>query len=257
MTTIVYSAPLVTPYYDEIIHDTGEPEWYEKHLGNYESYDFFVIKTRLTPYVPITWHVGFGHERIAGKMQYTVVISDAKGVIPLNDDEADKYQLLINNSQTVHPNYATLLFKDQFLITEKKNYKLPNVWVNSVLPYCYHHILYKYNVIMYEGQILIQIDDPIFTDVYYEAQNYIINTLYDMYEKGTVVANGTLDYKIIDDWQLVPIYNDIGNQLYTTTWMEERLGNPSLFLMDRLHRKNYYLNGKQMNHFHDLYKILR
>lgn len=257
MTTIVYSVPLVTPYYDEIIHDTDEPLWYEKHLGNYESYNFFVIKTRLTAYVPITWYVGFGHERVEGKMYYTVVLSNANGVIPLDNNEADKYQQLINTSTSINPTYATLLFKDQVFLTNEKSYALPNVWVNSVLPYCYNHILYKYDVMMYDGQVLISIDDPIYTDVYYDAQNYIINTLYDMYETGTVVANEALDHKMITQWHLVPIYNDNNTQLYTTTWSEERLGNPSLFLMDRLHQKNYYLEGKQMNNFNDLYKILR
>ena len=258
MTTIVYSSPLITPYYDEIIHDTNEPLWYAQHLNNYESYNFFVIKTRLTPYVPINWNVGFGHERVLGKMYYTVILSDYKGVIPLNDKEADRYQLLINNSNTIHPNYATLLFKDQIFMTKKKTYKLPNVWVNSVLPYCYKHILFKYDVLMYEGQVLIQITDPMFNEVYDEAQNYIIHVLYDLYEKGTVVANEALDYKIITNWHLVPIYNDnTTSQLYTTTWIEERIGNPSLFLMDRLHRKDFYLDGKKMKNISDLYKVLR
>lgn len=258
MTTIVYSSPLITPYYDEITLDTNEPLWYEKHPNNYENYNFFVIKTRLTPYVPRTWYIGFGHEKVEGKMYYTVIFSNVVGIIPLDDNDADKYQQLINNSTTIHPNYATLLFKDQLFMTSKKNYALPNVWVNSVLPYCYNHILFKYNVIMDEGQVLININNLLYTEVYYEAQNYIINTLYDMYETGTIVANELLDNKIINQWHLVPIYNDYdNNQLYTTTWVEERIGNPSLFLMDRLHRKDYFLNGKPIHNFNDLYKILK
>lgn len=236
MTTIVKTNYIITPYYDEIIKDTNTPFWFLNQKHHHIPYQFFVLKTRLQPYVPNNYYIGFGHHRYFGVMQYTIVFSTTH-LISLSKSEADKYQQIVDTITKTYPTYCTLIYFNLQLISTKYNTNISVTWVASVLPYCYKKLLSNYNVILYDGQILIELDANEYYEQYKVIQNDLIDTLYDMYYKGTVVANPISDADIIEKWNLVPFFNNNNNvQLYTINWIDARVSNNiSEFLMERLY----------------------
>lgn len=260
MTTIVKSHYIVTPYYDEIIKDTTVPLWYLNQKYHHTPYQFFVLKTRLRPYVPSEYYIGLGHERYFGQMQYTILFSSNGSIVPLTQLEADKYQQHVNNIIQHYPTYCTLIYYKQPLYSSTYNTTIPTVWVTSVLPYVYQMV--PGNTIFVDGQILIDLEpkndikdgysieeemkdnfmdskdsNDIYDIIYTEIQNKFIDRLYELYKKGTVVANAERDADIIEKWRLVPLLNNgYDTQLYTTTWIDQRVtDNITEFLMNRLH----------------------
>lgn len=236
MTTIVKSHYIVTPYYDEIILDTDVPFWYLNQKHHHTPYQFFVLKTRLKPYVPNNYYIGFDHHRYFGAMHYTVVFSSEGNMVPLTQLEADKYQQIVNTIINTYPTYCTLIYYKQPLTSTKYNTSLPIIWVTSVLPYVYKMI--NNNTIFVGGQILIELDPNDSYDVTYrEIQNTFIDHLYELYHKGVVVASATRDADMIEKWRLIPLFNtENDTQLYTTSWIDQRItNNISEFLMNVLH----------------------
>lgn len=259
MTTIVKSHYIVTPYYDEIIKDTTFPLWYLNQKYHHTPYQFFVLKTRLRPYVPSEYYIGLGHERYFGQMQYTILFSSNGAIVPLTQLEADKYQQHVNNIIQHYPTYCTLIYYKQPLYSSTYNTTIPTVWVTSVLPYVYPMV--PGNTIFVDGQILIDLEpksdakggynikeemisnfkdsnnNDIYDIIYTQIQNKFVDRLYELYKKGTVVASAERDADVIEKWRLVPLLNTNNDtQLYTTTWIDQRVtGNITEFLMDRLH----------------------
>jgi hypothetical protein len=237
MTTIVQSHHIVTPYYDEIIQDTNVPFWYLNQKHHHIPYQFFVLKTRLKPFVPDHYYIGFDHHRYFGAMHYTVVFSNNGAMVPLTQLEADKYQNIVNTIIKEYPTYCTIIYYKQPLISTKYNTLIPPRWVTSVLPYVYKLID---NAILVNGQIMVELDaNDAYNITYKNIQNKFIDTMFDMYFRGTVVASATRDADVIEQWRLKPLYNtDNDVQLYTASWVDDRVSNASDFLMEQLHGNN-------------------
>ena len=231
MDTIVQSEFIITPYYDHIIKNTNEPFWYEFQSKNHTPYDFFVLKTRLTPYISKYQNIGFDSHRYEGQMRYFVNIADANIVIPLSKEQASQYQYIVNHIISNYPQHCTLLYDNQTFLTSLFNKPLSNQFVQSILPYCYQHFIDdQYEPILYDHQLLITIQDENYNHIYNELQNQLINELYKLYKMGTIALNPTEHQQFISDWQLIPLYNNI----YTTTWTNSYINDLTQFLDDQL-----------------------
>lgn len=231
MDVIVHAEPIITPYYDVIIKDTNKPFWYNDQNKNYTSYDFFILKTRLTPYVKKHYHIGFDSYRYEGKMQYFVILSTAQTIIPLTKEESNNYQQIVNTILTTYPKHVTLLYLYQEFVTNKLTKSLSPLFVQSVLPYCYQYIIdEQYQPILYDNQLLIKMCDNTYNDLYDQLQNKIINYLHRLYQIGTIVFN-TIDNQFINDWQLQSL--NFNNHLYTPTWTSPYVNDMTQFLQDQ------------------------
>src|SRR5437016_4405407 len=132
MDVIVQSEFIITPYYDGIIKDTNQPFWYEYQFNNYTPYDFFVLTTRLTPYIEKTNTVQFDSNRYTGAMRYFINFSNGYNLVPLNKDEAQKYQTIVNDILKIYPRHVTLLHTNQTFLTKRFIKPLSNRWVTTV-----------------------------------------------------------------------------------------------------------------------------
>ena len=271
---VIRSAYVLTPYYRDIIEVTSNPFWYEKQSQNYIPYNFYVITTRLRPNVPSTYYIDYASYKLNGKMQFAVQFMDGINVVQLTNDDANKYQKLVDDIIVTYPDHCTLFYKDQIFISTSQYIPLPNQWVNSILPYCYNHLLdQQYDPLYMNDQVLINIsptrsyydiniDDHTTTNYYYEydkvffnLQELFINTLYDIYKQGAIVLNPSLDKTFIEKWSLIPLYNNTNQanetQIYIATWRDERFApNITEFLSDRLHDIKYIpisLNNHSIN----------
>jgi hypothetical protein len=260
MNTLVHSEYILTPYTDEIIKDTNVPYWYENQHYNHIPYNFFVLTTRLTPLIP-QYTVGFDSYRAFGIMRYTVILSDANNIVSLTAIEAQKYQHMVDDIISIYPDHCTLIFTTQPFVTplgDKHRTSLPNTWVASVLPHCYKQLIKeKYDPIWLNNQLLINLKDvsikytdlsvvyKTYNDVYNKLQNDLINTLHDMYDKGTVFANPLIDQTVMDKWHFV---HTTFNHLYTVNWRDERFA-PDLtdFLTKQLQRQDYVMLHTNIN----------
>lgn len=279
MDVIVDSDFILTPYYDGIIKDTNEPFWYENQSYHHTPYDFFILKTRLKPYINPCYTIEFDSNRYEGQMRYIINFSNGFHLVPLNKQEAQHYQTIVNTTLSLYPRHVTLLYTNQTLLTTQSTIPLNQTWATSVLPYIYQSFInQQYEPILYENQLLINIDptrhyddtmiDTYQTDSYYKDYNYIYNQLQDLlinhlstlYKQGVILLNPEHDEPFITDWQLRPLYKNIKNTpLYTVDWTSSHVENQSVFLQDQLQR-NHLLKVDidqmwlKMNHY-DYYTL--
>jgi hypothetical protein len=249
MDTIVQSEYIITPYYNHIIKNTNQPFWYEYQSKNYTPYQFFVLKTRLTPYIKKYQNIGFDSFRYEGQMRYFVNIANAETIIPLTSEQSHHYQQIVNNIISYYPNHCTLLYINQTFVTNECHKSLPQSFVQSVLPYCYHYIIdQEYEPLLYDDQLLININDKTlndkkYNDVYDDLQNKMLNYLYHLYEYGVILLNDIDDQQFINDWQLQPLYlGDEDNQLYKTTWTSPYVYHVTQFLKDQYEQNDVVID---------------
>ena len=202
-----------TPYQMLIIRNTNVGFWWENQKINYIPYDFFVLKTRLRPFVPITYDIDFASYQYKDRMIWLVEFHSTSKV-KLSQNDANQYQDLVD--EFVKEEHCELIL----------DYK--HDWYLSILPFL--EIDQQYDP-MITNKILINLhsdryyhDESIkgserthyyydYLDVYLQLQKQLLKKLNQMYKKGVVVADPVIDKDVIDEWQLVINYQG----LYTTT----------------------------------------
>lgn len=231
--------PLLTPYYRKI-NQSKDTYWYIdiNFKTNATPYHFFVLTTRLRYHVPLEYEIDYKTYQYNNVMKYIVDVPYDK-----------KYQDIINDIILNHHDHCMFLHMDQSFINKNHNKPLPNHWVISVLPYCYHQLIdEQYDPILKNNYILINInpdnkykDDQIsivddyfidYNKVYNKLQDIVIDKLYNMYINGSVVASGKYDVNVINKYKMFPVYNtNTDVQLYMT---DLYIPNKSEFLMYQL-----------------------
>lgn len=262
MNTVVKSDIILTPYYNEIIKDTNTPFWYTNVKKNYEPYQFFVLRTRLISAVPKSIQINIDSNQYEDKMRYNITLSNSNNILPLSKVEADVYQGIVNDILINYPSHCLFLYKEQVYKTSKYNKPLSNDWVTKILPYCYDKLIDKqYNPILYNDSIIININpkntyndltintDHVenyyydYNDVHYKLQEHVINKLYEIYLQGGMVLNKDLNYEMIDNWHLIPLYNTYNSvQIYVPNWKNEIItGNYIYNFLDNCLNNNYLM----------------
>jgi len=236
--------PLLTPYYRKVLKLT--PDWF-LHLdyeANGDEYDLFVITTRLRYEVPLEYDIDYKSYKDNDKMRYVVDFTDTEFL----KNNKSYYQKLINDIVKNNPKHCMFLHMNQLFLTKNKLNPLPNDWVRSIIPYCYKHLLNKYDPILEENQVLINInpdkyinDDEVniekiqnyyidFNFVYNQLQEIVLNKLYDYYNYGVVVAHRDFNKDMIEKYNLIPLYNE--NQDVELYYSNTPIS--PVFLMDKL-----------------------
>lgn len=209
---IFETMPLITPYYKQILND---PDWTDIHYkSNASKYKFFILTTRLRYDVPLEYDINYKSYRYNNVMKY---------IVDLGFKADKRYQLLINDIIKTHPNHCMFFDMRQSFINQSHTKQLPSYWVKSIIPYCYHHLIdEQYDPILYQNQILINIDPDLeykdydismvdgyyynYNMVYDKLQDLIIDKLYDMYDQGVVVAHPIYNKNIIDNYNMIELY---------------------------------------------------
>ncbi|HSW76547.1 MAG TPA: hypothetical protein VLG50_05855 [Candidatus Saccharimonadales bacterium] len=226
----------ITPYY-RIINNDPDPFWYYNNdiKTNVTPYQFFVLTTRLRHVVDLKLDILFYTYRYEDKMKYTLELDDGDQILTMSKLDAKKYQYLIDDIIKIHPNHCTLFYFEQPIVFNKI---INKQWLFTILPYLLRLIDEAYQPLLYNNQILvnlINIDD--YLSLHMDLQKQMINHMYDLYQQGVVVANAIDDHQVINDYRLVPLYQDINNkktQLYIAHWTDDTIKNKTEFLLTKL-----------------------
>jgi hypothetical protein len=166
---------VVTPYYKEAIKDRGF-EWYDQLKSNFNSYQLFVLKTRLQYAINPNFDIVFNSYQDYDKIRYILQadnLTDEYG--QLSKKEVDDYQNLVDGIIKNYPNHCTLIHINQpFYSTFTK--KIDRNKIICGLPHCYKHFIdTKYQPILLPNQLLVDLSNEVdYLTTFRKLQNCLI-----------------------------------------------------------------------------------
>ncbi len=168
---------VVTPYYKEAILNR-DPFWYNQLKSNFNSYQLFVLKTRLQYSINPNFDITFNSYQDKTKIRYILEADNLTDqYAQLSKIEVEKYQSLVDTIVSTYPNHCTLIHINQPLLSTSSKKIHRNDFITR-LPQCYKHVINKqYDPILLPNQLIVNLSkevDYLFT--FRKLQNCLINS---------------------------------------------------------------------------------
>lgn len=203
-----FSKPhVITPYLRVIAFDDTQPFWVDGLENNYTHYDFFILTTRLR-HVITEGFIEFYFYQWETVMKAILEIEKDGVLMESTPHRAHQLQRQVDQILERFPRHCCLFYVQQPFYHNKI---LNKTWLVTILPYMLHLIDKKYNPIMYDNQILVNLNNTNdyfnYQQIHANLQALIINEAYNLYTRGAVILNKSLQQSFIDQYGLTPWMN--------------------------------------------------
>lgn len=197
----------------------------DEKIQNFEQKNLFILSSWVKNFIPDEYEVSYISKLMKNKKVIILVLMYNNEIYPLNKEEAEILQLIVN--KYVYSDKALLLDLNNNLLISGKI--CSSHWLKSVVPF----------IKMKDVHI---IDNHVVTsDIYYYEQIYeklLENILY-MYNNGYILAIPVYHQDVIDKWELkgseVEIKGlDIQNQILCyVEWEDTRFAPDKLKILEK------------------------